>query len=191
MKNRQHSSPLWDVLLHRDTYLEHQCLFPNLNLDSCRQKQTPKSHNKKRGLLDFASALSAIPLFLTLYKTPSSIIRSVPLCAVRRQCVTSLVLRMSIMSFHPDKSNLMLFLGCQKPFPQIHVFDRLIFPALPAFLDPSIDPVLIKRIHHIFGIRIQLNAARTVQRFQSFDHRHQLHPVVRCPSVTTGQFSCM
>ena len=47
-----------------------------------------------------------------------------PHCICRRSCefIASLILRMSIMSFHPDKCHIVWLFRFQKPFPEIHIF---------------------------------------------------------------------
>ena len=50
------------------------------------------------------------------------------LISVRRCCgklITPLILRMTVMSFHPVKCHAVLFFCRQQPFPEIHIFDRL------------------------------------------------------------------
>ena len=55
------------------------------------------------------------------------------------------------MSFYPMESNLMSAFHFQKPFPKIHIFHRFILSTFPAFFDPSVNPVLVKCIHHILN----------------------------------------
>lgn len=104
--------------------------------------------------------------------------QSVAVRCRRRQLVAPFILRMSVVSFHPDKSHLMGCFCLQKPFPEIRVLHWLFLAVDPVFLQPGINPVLVKGIHQIFGIGIQFHLAGPVQRFQSHNGRHQLHTVV-------------
>ena len=58
------------------------------------------------------------------------------------------------MSLHPDKCNLVRFFCFQQTFPEICILHRLILAALPSLLQPAVDPMLVKSIYNILGIRI-------------------------------------
>ena len=94
------------------------------------------------------------------------------------------------MPLHPGKGQPVRLCCFQQPLPQIHVFDGA-GGSLPALFQPAVDPALIKGVRHIFGIRNDLYLTGTVQRLQPGDHRHQLHPVVRCPYVSAGKLPFM
>ena len=94
------------------------------------------------------------------------------------------------MPLHPGKGQPVRLCCFQQPLPQIHVFDGA-GGSLPALFQPAVDPMLIKGVRHIFGIRNDLYLTGTVQRLQPGDHRHQLHPVVRCPYVSAGKLPFM
>ena len=81
------------------------------------------------------------------------------LFSIRRGCcqlIAALILRMAVVPFDPDKGHLMGLFGFQKTFPEIDIFDRFVFPSFPAFLDPSLDPILIKGVYQILGIGIEI-----------------------------------
>ena len=95
------------------------------------------------------------------------------------------------MSFYPDKSHLMRLLCFQQAFPEICIFNRFIFASFPAFFQPAVNPVLIKGIGQIFGVRIKLHFARSGQLFQTGDRCHQLHAVVGRPYISLAVFPLM
>src|SRR5699024_7945915 len=72
----------------------------------------------------------------------------------RGKLIATLILGMSVMSLDPVKRHTVRLLRRQQALPQIHVLYRLILSPLPVLLNPSFHPVLVERVHHILGIRI-------------------------------------
>ena len=108
----------------------------------------------------------------------------------RRQMIAPLVFRVPGMSFYPGKMQLMGLCRRQKPLPEIDVFNRA-GSALPVLFQPAVNPFFVKRIRHIFLIGNNFHPARLCQRFQTGDHRHQLHPVVGRADITRRKFPFM
>ena len=108
----------------------------------------------------------------------------------RRQMIAPLVFRVPGMSFYPGKMQLMGLCRRQKPLPEIDVFNRA-GSALPVLFQPAVNPFFVKRIRHIFRIGNNFHPARLCQRFQTSDHRHQLHPVVGRADITRRKFPFM
>ena len=51
--------------------------------------------------------------------------------------------------------------------------------------------MLVKRIHHIFGIRVEFHLAGPVQCFQTYNGSHQLHPVIGGFFISLREFPDM
>ena len=75
----------------------------------------------------------------------------ISICRCSCQCITPFIWGFTIMTFYPDKSYLMCFFGLKETFPQVTFFTGSFFPRFHLF-QPSVDPMLIKGIHYIFGI---------------------------------------
>ena len=68
---------------------------------------------EKGGMVRLCICIVRHPSFSNSLQNPFIYHKIGPICRSRRQCVTSLVLRMSIMSFYPNKRNLMRFFRLQ------------------------------------------------------------------------------
>src|SRR5947209_8203297 len=91
------------------------------------------------------------------------------------------------MAFHPAPSDLMLARRLVEPAPEVLVLDRLPVRRLPAVALPSLQP---KRdaLAQVLRIGVQIDAARTLQRFERRNRGEQLHAVVGGQRLAARQF---
>ena len=82
------------------------------------------------------------------------------------------------MALDPVPGNLMRRRCLQKPLPEVLILNRSLRGGSPSVFLPGGDPVLLKGIDDIAGIRIQVHLAGAVQCLQRGDGTEKLHPIV-------------
>ncbi len=70
--------------------------------------------------------------------------------------------------------------------PELGILHRLLVRRLPAIALPAVNP-FADAVLHIGGIDMHLDRARTIERFQRHDRRHQLHAVVGGLRLAAGK----
>ena len=74
------------------------------------------------------------------------------------------------MAFNPMKRDAMGLFRLQEALPKIGVFHRLLLCVFPTSLEPSFNPMLVEGVHHVLGVRDDVNLARAFKHFKSGDN---------------------
>src|SRR5262249_30072778 len=94
-----------------------------------------------------------------------------------RQLVGALILGVAGMAPDPVPAHVVALERGFEPLPEIDILDRFLVSGAPAVALPLLDPR-----HHavaqILAVGVYVYVARTLERFQCRDRRHQLHAVV-------------
>ena len=88
------------------------------------------------------------------------------------------------MAFHPMKRDAMGFFRLQEALPKIGVFHGLLLCVFPTSLEPSFNPMLVEGVHHVLGVRDDVDLARAFKHFKSGDNAQKLHSIVGCAIET-------
>src|SRR6516165_2193650 len=94
---------------------------------------------------------------------------------------------MTGMTFEPVPAHAMLGAMRIQPLPEIGVLDRLPVCRAPAVPFPGMYPSH-DSVAQIFAVGVNVDEARTLERFEGLDCRHELHAVVGGLGVTALQF---
>src|SRR5258707_11909195 len=95
---------------------------------------------------------------------------------------------MAAVTPHPDPVDLVRRARGVEALPQLDILHRLLVGGAPAVLLPAMDP-LGDAVTHVDAVGEKAHAARSLQRLQSLDGRHQLHAVVGGGRITAGEFA--
>jgi hypothetical protein len=90
---------------------------------------------------------------------------------------------------HPNHLNFMPLVGGQKSSQQIRILRlfRSGEPHRPTMGTPPESGAARDGIHDVLGIAMQPDSAAFFQSFQTRDHRHQFHAIIRGQRKPTGQ----
>src|SRR5436190_16198744 len=93
------------------------------------------------------------------------------------QSVCALVLRVAGMAAHPVPLYNMLIRHLAEALPEVDVLDRLLVRRAPAAPPPVVDPGG-DALLYVERVGVKPHAARTLERLERADDRHELHAVV-------------
>ena len=94
------------------------------------------------------------------------------------QLIASVVPRIIRMAFYFDDCNLVRLHDGQQPFPKILVFNGFFRGSFPTIALPTVNPVLLKCVNQICGIRIQRYGTRLLERRKSLNSSKKFHAIV-------------